>query len=75
MADDLLEIISVEDLIADRMGQYASGTAQDMLRQARTLFDLSSEMDMDYLEKRIREETSNDHDIATLRSGPEGHVA
>lgn len=46
-----------------------------MLGQTRTLFDLSSELDMNYLEKRIREETSNDHGIATLRSGPEGHVA
>ncbi len=73
--DDAFEIISVEDLIADRMGQYASGTAQEMLGQARTLFELSSDMDMDYLERRIREETLNDHGIATLRSGPEGHVA
>lgn len=73
--DDAFEIISVEDLIADRMGQYASGTAQDMLGQARTLFELSSGLDLDYLERRIREETSNDHGIATLRSGPEGHVA
>ncbi|MEH3041433.1 MAG: hypothetical protein PGN21_15395 [Sphingomonas paucimobilis] len=73
--DDAFEIISVEDLIADRMGQYASGTARDMLGQARTLFDLSSNMDLGYLERRIREETSNEHGIATLRSGPEGHVA
>lgn len=27
LADDLLEIISVEDLIADRMGQYGLGSA------------------------------------------------
>ena len=73
--DDAFEVISVEDLIADRMGQYASGAAQEMLGQARTLFELSSDLDMDYLESRIREETSNDHGIATLQSGPEGHVA
>lgn len=72
---DVFEIISVEDLIADRMGQYASGTGKDLLEQARTLFDLSDKIDMDYLEKRIREETSNEHGIATLHSGPEGHVA
>jgi len=73
--DDAFEIISVEDLIADRMGQYASGTALDMLEQARTLFDLSSDIDLDYLERRIREETLNDHGIATLYSGPKGHDA
>ncbi|KQM28929.1 MULTISPECIES: hypothetical protein [unclassified Sphingomonas] len=74
-ADDAFEIISVEDLIADRMGQYGSGTAQEMLGQAQILFELSPELDMDYLERRIREETSNEHGIATLRSGPGGHVA
>jgi len=30
-----------EDLLADRMGQYASGSAPEMLEQARTLFALS----------------------------------
>lgn len=30
-------MIAVEDLIADRMGQYHSGTAPEMLEQARTL--------------------------------------
>jgi hypothetical protein len=31
----LCRVISVEDLIADRVGQYASGTAPDRLEQAR----------------------------------------
>ncbi|WP_099185665.1 MULTISPECIES: hypothetical protein [Sphingobium] len=53
-------IISVEDLIADRMGQYASGTAREMLAQAKTLLRLHPEADMDYLERRIRHETGGD---------------
>ena len=57
-------IIPVEDLIADRMGQYASGTAPEMLRQARTLFQLHPDLDRAYLEQRIRYETGNEHGIA-----------
>jgi hypothetical protein len=59
-------IISVEDLIADRMGQYASGTAPEHLKQARTLFTLHSTVDKDYLEKRIRYETANEYGIEAL---------
>ena len=55
------------DLIADRMGQYASGSAPEMLQQARDLFGLSLELDMPYLERRIREETMGDHGIDDLR--------
>jgi hypothetical protein len=61
-------VISLEDLIADRMGQYHSGTASDMLEQARTLFALYPDADLDYMERRIREETQNDHGIADLAS-------
>ena len=61
-------VISVEDMIADRMGQFASGAAPDMLGQARTLFTLHSDADLDYLERRIREETSGDHGIASLEA-------
>jgi len=60
-------IISVEDLIADRMGQYASGTARDRLDQARDLFSLHPGIDLEYLEKRVREETSGDYGIEALR--------
>lgn len=74
-AEDDFEIISVEDLIADRMGQYASGSAPDMLGQAEILFDLYYDADMDYLERRIREETLNEHGIATLRSRRQGDDA
>ena len=59
-------VISVEDLIADRMGQYASGTAADRLDQARTLFRLQTGLDHAYLDRRIREETAGDHGIEAL---------
>ena len=50
-------------MIADRMGQYASGTARDMLQQARTLARLSEQLDLDYMESRIRYETAGDYGI------------
>jgi hypothetical protein len=60
-------IIAVEDLIADRMGQYASGTARDRLDQARQLFTLHPDVDLDYLERRIRVETIGDYGIDALK--------
>ena len=59
--------IPVEDLIADRMGQYASGTASTMMEQARILFSLHADCDHAYLEKRIREETGGDYGIEDIR--------
>jgi hypothetical protein len=59
-------VLSVEDLIADRMGQYASGSAPDRLDQARTLFRLQSSLDRAYLDRRIREETAGDYGIEDL---------
>ncbi|MDO9368037.1 MAG: hypothetical protein Q7T68_05655 [Sphingopyxis sp.] len=61
-------ILSVEDLIADRMGQYASGTAKDRLDQARILFALHPTADLDYLERRIRQETVEEYGIAALKA-------
>ena len=61
--------ISVEDLIADRMGQYASGAAPEMLEQARTLFSLYQDADLTYMERRIREETANEYGVADLQPG------
>jgi len=61
-------IVSVEDLIADRMGQYGSGTADEMLGQARELFRLHPGLDRAYLERRIREESSGDHGVEDLES-------
>lgn len=55
--DGQIAVICVEDLIADRMGQFASGTAQDMLDQARALYALHLDVDPDYLDRRIQDET------------------
>jgi hypothetical protein len=62
-----VRILSLEDLIADRMGQYASGTAREMLEQARQLLPLVSEADRDYLERRIRTETMGDYGVEDLK--------
>ena len=62
-----VRILSLEDMIADRMGQYASGTARDLLEQARSLFALSTELDLDYLDQRIRTETLGDYGVEALR--------
>lgn len=67
---DRFAVISVEDLIADRMGQYHSGTATEMLEQAKTLFKLYQDADFTYMERRIREETANEYGIAQLQSAP-----
>ena len=39
-----------------------------MLEQAQTLFKLYKSEDISYMERRIREETSNDYGIADLQS-------
>ena len=59
-------VLSVEDMIADRMGQFASGTAPEMRGQAQALFRLYPDVDRDYLERRIREETLGDHGIEDI---------
>jgi hypothetical protein len=64
-----LALIPVEDLIADRLGQYASGSARAMLGQARALFAIYNQLDLAYLDARIREETHGDHGIEILE-GP-----
>jgi hypothetical protein len=53
--------VSVEDLIADRMGQFASGSAPEMRQQAAALLALYADVDSDYLERRIREETLGEY--------------
>jgi hypothetical protein len=62
----LFRVISVEDLIADRMGQYASGTARDRIEQARLLLALHPDADMPYLERRIREESMGDYGVEDI---------
>ena len=63
----LFRVISVEDLIADRMGQYASGTARDRLDQARILLALHPDADFEYLDRRIREESCGDFGIEDVK--------
>lgn len=67
VADDAaFVVIPIEDLIADRMGQYSSCTAPTMLEQARILYRLHPDLDREYLERRVRQESGNDHGIADL---------
>jgi len=61
-----IAVISVEDMIADRMGQYASGTARDRLDQARLLLRLNPDVDKVYLDRRIREESSGDYGVSDI---------
>lgn len=64
---------SIEDLIADRMGQFSSTDSDfEMLDQARVLFrvgasDLANNLDETYLDRRIREETLGAYDLNFLR--------
>ena len=53
--DSKVTVASVEDLIADRLGQYAASNNLDreLLEQARLLKSLARQLDTDYLCKRI----------------------
>lgn len=62
----LFRVISVEDLIADRMGQFASGTAPDRGEQARLLLALHPDADLVYLERRIREESMGEYGVEDI---------
>jgi hypothetical protein len=64
--DGEIAVISVEDIIADRMGQYASGSAPDMREQAQALFILHNEADLAYMDRRIRYESGGDYGVADL---------
>lgn len=54
-------IPSFEDMIADRLGQYAASSQRDQSRlaQARLLFKLAEEIDLSYLRSRIADEGGN----------------
>lgn len=65
--DGAFVVLSVEDLIADRMGQYASGTARDRLEQALKLLELHPEADLVYLERRIREESMGEYGVEDIQ--------
>jgi hypothetical protein len=62
-------VISVEDLIADHMGQYASGSAPEMLGQARELLRLHPDADLVYLERRIKFESGGDYGVKDITEG------
>ena len=64
--DGSAAVISIEDIIADRLGQFASNSAPDMLEQARTLFQLYPDADQHYMKARIGYETGGDLGIADL---------
>lgn len=73
--DGAIAVIAPEDIIADRMGQYASGSAPEMLGQARALFALCEGLDLSYMERRIREETGGSHGIQDLEDQARGSDA
>ena len=66
--DGSIAVIAPEDIIADRMGQYASGSAPEMLGQARALYTLCEALDIAYMERRIREETAGSHGVQDLEA-------
>jgi NADPH-dependent 2,4-dienoyl-CoA reductase/sulfur reductase-like enzyme len=67
-SDGNIAVIAPEDMIADRMGQYASGSAPEMLGQARALFALCEALDMDYMKRRIAEETVGEYGVQDLQA-------
>ncbi|MGI4798335.1 MAG: hypothetical protein ACRYG8_30690 [Janthinobacterium lividum] len=52
---------SIEDMIADRLGQHATAgpTDDSRLRQARALFELAQTPDLEYLRRRIGDENGD----------------
>jgi hypothetical protein len=60
MASGEIPVPAIEDMIADRLGQWEASHRRDdaMLRQARLLKILADAVDTDYLSRRIAEETA-----------------
>ena len=58
----------MEDIIADRVGQYNSAPmgVPEMKDQACALFLLAEEIDKDYLDTRVRLESSGDYGASDL---------
>ncbi len=65
-----IPVASIEDMIADRLGQYASksGGYADMLDQAVKLFTLADQLDEEYLDERIRKETTGELGLEFLKA-------
>lgn len=55
-----IPVPAVEDMIADRVGQWEASRRRDgaMLQQARLVYALAETLDQDYLRRRIAEETA-----------------
>jgi hypothetical protein len=68
-----VSVVSIEDLIADRMGQFSSTATgvNEMLEQAIRLLQLARPMDEDYLNRRIKTETSGAYDLRFLQAKAE----
>ena len=64
-----MAIAPIEDLIADRLGQYVSTPSRvpEMLDQAVKLFKFADSLDETYLDKRIREDTCGELGLEELR--------
>jgi hypothetical protein len=59
-------VIPVEDVIADRLGQYAANPTggRTLLQQAAFAWSLAVEIDRPYRDKRIKTETAETLDLA-----------
>lgn len=65
-----IRMASTEDMIADRLGQWeASGRRdQELVLQALTMFRLADAPDLDYLERRIRQDTAGAMGVEPLEA-------
>ena len=61
-------------MIADRMGQFASGTSPEMLDQARSLFVHHADADLAYMDRRIRHEAGEEAIMVLRGSNPDQAV-
>ena len=60
----VIPLTAIEDLIADRLGQYGvAGDDTSRIEQARALLAMADDIDLAYLRRRVVEE---DGDIALL---------
>jgi hypothetical protein len=68
--DGDLRIVSIEDMIADRVGQALAGPRIDprMQEQAISLYRLAGSIDRAYLDKRIVQDSVDQATIATLEA-------